>query len=50
MSAKVIMWEKALIGELGLEVMVIVLHLSQAHFIRFSQKLAFSFLFGSSST
>ena len=44
------MWEKAVIGELGLEVMVLVLRLSQGHFIRFSQKLAFSLLFGSSST
>ena len=44
------MWEKAVIGELALEVMVLVLRLSPAHFIRFGQKLVYRFLFCSSRT
>ena len=44
------MWEKALIGELALEVMVLVLRLSLAGFVHLGQKLVYSFLFGSSST
>ncbi len=44
------MWEKAVIGELALEVMVLVLRLSLAGFVRFGQNLLYSFLFGSSRT
>ena len=44
------MWEKAVIGELALEVMVLVLRLSLAYIFLFGQKLVYSFLSGSSST